>query len=250
MIVGIPGGPGLSSATLRGIEHLGNKFDLALIDPPGCGESDELPVVSRQAVVAIINKLVSPLSRQIIVVAHSFGGTFAADLALFGELDLNALVFIGSPLTAPAVGSLQRQYASKMNPDLQKAANEFENSPSRETFNLWFSKYGSLFFTPKFERTGAELLKSDLSSPLMFMNVRPHVLLEENQLLALTQLDVPKLFLVGEFDELFPTLDNQRQANELAGTHLVVPAAGHFVFFEQPKSTARLIVDFLNSAER
>src|ERR1041385_3746633 len=48
VIVGIPGGPGLSSATLRGMEVLAEGFDVVLVDPPGTGGTEEMPLVSLQ----------------------------------------------------------------------------------------------------------------------------------------------------------------------------------------------------------
>ena len=38
IVVFIPGGPGLSSKTLSGLEILNRSFDLVLVDPPGTGE--------------------------------------------------------------------------------------------------------------------------------------------------------------------------------------------------------------------
>jgi len=87
----LPGGPGLSSQTLRSMELLKRSFDLAFIDPPGTGSSPGTPAANFNEVVDSLNVAIKNLNREIILVGHSYGGIYAGALALRADFPLIGL---------------------------------------------------------------------------------------------------------------------------------------------------------------
>ncbi len=67
----IPGGPGLSSETLRSMENLKSSFDLAFIDPPGTGKSPEAEDPQFKKIVQSLIESVLTLKRPVVLVGHS-----------------------------------------------------------------------------------------------------------------------------------------------------------------------------------
>jgi pimeloyl-ACP methyl ester carboxylesterase len=81
-IILIPGGPGLSSNTLRPLDGLAEYFDLHYVDLPGCNGVPFDPGVSFDSVVLEIISECDSMSGPLHVLGHSFGGIFAAKVAL------------------------------------------------------------------------------------------------------------------------------------------------------------------------
>src|ERR1700743_426636 len=79
VIVWIPGGPGLSSNTLRSMEFLKRSFDLVFVDPPGTGKSKGSPIPTFADVIQSIGVSLSMLKRPLVLAGHSFGGCYIGD---------------------------------------------------------------------------------------------------------------------------------------------------------------------------
>ncbi|GEM_PF-7079350 len=106
----IPGGPGLSSRTLTGIEILKRSFDLAFVDPPGTGGLDEVEKPTFEEVVSSLIKKLAALRRQIVLVGHSFGGYYTTRCLADPHLEIVGLVFLCAPITPEAYAVCCRQY--------------------------------------------------------------------------------------------------------------------------------------------
>jgi len=65
---------------------------------------------------------------------------------------------------------------------------------------------------------------------------------------TLKTIDVPTLVLVGAEDETTPRPDAELMQREIRGSRLeIIPAAGHYVPFEQPDLVARAMRQFLDA---
>ena len=78
----IPGGPGLSSATLRSLDRLSRSFHLYYVDLPGTNGVPYERDRSFAEIAAEIAAEVSKVGGRSFLFGHSFGGFWAADVAL------------------------------------------------------------------------------------------------------------------------------------------------------------------------
>ena len=63
-------------------------------------------------------------------------------------------------------------------------------------------------------------------------------------------LDIPVLFIAGEYDQIFPASMLRDSANRIRGAHFVeIPDAGHSPYFEQPQAWNAALLDFLASID-
>ena len=70
----MPGGPGLSSATLGTLKKLNSEFDLALVDPPGTGGTPDLWDLRFESVCDSIELGLRDLNRPIVIGGLCYGG--------------------------------------------------------------------------------------------------------------------------------------------------------------------------------
>lgn len=68
---------------------------------------------------------------------------------------------------------------------------------------------------------------------------------------ALPSITQPTLVITGAEDVITPAINSRRIAARIPGSRLVlVPQSGHSFLFQRPRATARLVLDFLTSADR
>jgi len=66
---------------------------------------------------------------------------------------------------------------------------------------------------------------------------------------ALAAIQVPVLFIGGEHDEVMPPSLMEIACGLIAGARMVVvPGAGHSVYFEEPETFNRIALEFLADA--
>lgn len=68
---------------------------------------------------------------------------------------------------------------------------------------------------------------------------------------ALRSITQPTLVITGAEDVITPAINSRRIAARIPGAQLILmPESGHSFLFQQPRVTARLVLDFLNSGDR
>jgi pimeloyl-ACP methyl ester carboxylesterase len=248
-IVGlIPGGPGLTSATLRSMDVLSHSFDLVYVDTP----DEELAHLTFQGVVGSIEQELASLQRPIILLGHSFGGLLAIELADRDALQLAGLVAISTPMSRDAYRVASEQYYKFMTPELRAAEVEWENSPSRSTLACLFANYGTLYFSPDTVERGNSLLLNDPVSWKTFKALLPVISQEKSKfdfVEKLRKLSIDKYLLGGELDRMLPPQVLKADAAGTGCKFVEIPRAGHFVTFDQPEAVARLIEENFSTAK-
>jgi pimeloyl-ACP methyl ester carboxylesterase len=238
-LVLIPGGPGLSSLTLRSLDILCRSFDLYYVDFPG---TNGLPFDHKRSFESLSQMLfdeIEMISGPVISVGHSFGGFFAARAAI--DLGLAGLVSLSAPFSAATLKSASENYTNLENADLKAAREVWGQSPSKETFNRWLSLYGELYFAPKDIHSGRELLENDPSSFEFFLANRSDTSQFEEVLWELSGWAGKKLFMGGMVDRMVNVDLLSADALKAKAVFQPIPDASHFLSFDQPEVVAKLI---------
>lgn len=236
-IVIIPGGPGLSSKTLRSLDLLERSFNLAYVDFPGC---NGVPYEERtfESLSAELLEAVSRIGGSVVVLGHSFGGFYAAHLAL--DLSASGLICVSTPFSSGSFRSVKERYSAAKTPALQKAQEAFNAHPTNQNFAHWLAEYGELYFAPETMASGRELLLHDPCSAQAFLNIEGAGKTMEPLLDRLTHWSGPKLFL-AETLGMISTESLCDDARRGGFEFVAVDRASHFVTFDQPEEVARLI---------
>lgn len=249
----IPGGPGLSSATMRLLDLLTRSFDLHYIDPPGTGGQNEIISPDFFGVVDAIEEAVVGLQKPVILCAHSFGAYYAAEIIRRNRATVSALVILSAPLSSESYRAASDIFSQKMTDELRVAIEDFERNPTQKTFNRMLSQYGTLYFTANNVARGSEMIQNDQSSAMSFIHLLPVISRREpfvdfvGILRAFTGL---KVMIAGGDDVLFSQDTLSADAQSIGAQFEVVNGAGHFVMFDQPEAVARLIEQFVIATRR
>ena len=146
VILGIPGGPGISGAyldasTTRLAQHLG--ANAIVIDLPNHGASTKYSdhkrrsyLDAREALAAFITELVSQDLR-LIFYGHSLGGLIAMDLATLQTPSIQALVLVSVPTSD--------EINAKMTEGLRARGADCLTWPDEAAFGLWWRRVIDLY---------------------------------------------------------------------------------------------------------
>ncbi len=95
----LPGGPGLSCQYLKKMADYLSDRDLYFVDPAGSGSTKDLDTASFPLMIKDLSELLEDFSSPKILIGHSFGGFYAAGLALQSHLNTKGLVTICTPFS-------------------------------------------------------------------------------------------------------------------------------------------------------
>lgn len=238
-LVLIPGGPGLSSQTLRSLDLLSRNFHLHYVDFPGTNGNPYGKKYSFEELCDGLQKAIRSIDGKTIVMGHSFGGFYAAYTALWS--DAEGLICISAPFSQKSLSVANEQYALKMTSDLKEAESAWEKTPNDSTFKKWLSSYGELYFSKENFDRGRDLILSDSTCFQSFLDNREDVSQMELLLSKTSNNPIKKLFIAGEADALLPVETLKEEASRGGFSFEAVPNASHFVMFDQPESVAGLI---------
>lgn len=238
----IPGGPGLSSLTLRSLDVLKRSFELYYVDFPGTNGVPYERDRTFDELGAELSSEAEKLGRPLFVVGHSFGGLFAADLALRSPL-AKGVACVATPLSRRSLEAAGPRFEGSKSPALIAAGERFYANPTDETFSEWLSEYGNLYFAPHSQASGRELLRRDPSSARFFQNNRRDAAQMEPVLKKLATWNGQKLFVAGHQDGLLMSSVLQEDAATAKAKFVEIPGGNHFVTFDQPELVARAVED-------
>lgn len=212
IIVLIPGGPGLSSNTLRRLNGLLRHFDVVFVDPPGIGRDQEkffqghLGSLYDRVVEDIANALHWNINgdREIVLLGHSYGGTIAADIAAKYKKtllqNLTGLVLMAAAQTSHTFRAMSRKRNSAVG-----------TSPEYLKYKLRLIGWQEEFWTPKIidyakrhgvplpaERLTRSLTRSDRS------NYVKYILLQSTLLWTDAEAEIVRELIHKEIDYCSP----------------------------------------------
>lgn len=239
-LVLIPGGPGLSSATLRSMDILKRAFNLFYVDFPGVNDTsydgdksfDELS----SALESELHKITGPK----FVLGHSYGGFFAANISL--KMKVDGVICVATPFSEKSLVAASENYSATKSQALFDAEDEWEKLQDDKSLAKWFSEYGELYFV---NPEGKEMLLKDKVSARFFLANRSDAIQKESMLPLLKKNTTKKIFIAGKQDVMLPETILKDDAISGGFNFVSVNNASHFVTFDQPESVAGLIEDFM-----
>lgn len=238
----LSGGPGASSHLWEPIDELRARFPVVTVDVPGSAglpETESLPYRFGDVVLGIEKAVTALPFRRYAVAGFSFGGLFAAALALRGKVSVCAWAGIASPMTPRAFALSEAHFRPRLSPEMRAAEAAVVAAPSSGTFRALLRTLVPLYFLPENQAAGDRFLAAENPSGRLFLDVYGEMLRGEipNLAAGLCRLALPKLMIAGLADGMIP-LEALRQDAEEIGAELVCLPASHFVNFERPKLVA------------
>jgi pimeloyl-ACP methyl ester carboxylesterase len=240
-LVLIPGGPGLSSATLRSMDILSKNAHLIYVDFPGTNDNPYEKDHSFDELADALKSELLKISGPKFVLGHSYGGFFASDLSF--KMKLDGIICISTPFSEKSLIAASENYENKKTISLSAAESEWEKLQDDKSFAKWLSEYGELYFC---DPNGKDLILNDKVSSRFFLANRADAGEKESMLSALKQNETKKLFIAGQSDALLTGAILKEDAIRGGFNFVAVNNASHFVTFDQPEITAKIIENFLS----
>jgi pimeloyl-ACP methyl ester carboxylesterase len=235
----IPGGPGLSSNTLRSLDLLCRSFSLAYIDYQGTNGARLDASRDVYEIADEIAKVISADGNDAIVLGHSFGGLLAGLVAI-RHRSLRGVIFVSTPFSERAFEEVRHHYIlSEVSGS--KAETDWSNRPSLGTFKAWVADYGSLYFRSANAERGRSMILDDPASSELFQLYGGVTKTLGKELLKLLPKVTFKKFFIGDRWGLLPGPHQEADAKRIGADFYLVEDASHFVMFDQPESVAQLI---------
>lgn len=236
----IPGGPGLSSLTLRSLDILNRSFNLLYVDFHGTNGNPYTGKKSFEELLSELNKEIQKVSGKKYVLGHSYGGLFAAKAFVDGLAD--GLVCVATPFSKNTLSKAGENYCAHMTNALAKAEAQWSESRDDKSFAKWLSEYGDLYFK---NPEGKALLLNDKVSAQFFLDSRSNAQSLESLLASLAQKNGKKIFISGSDDRLLLS-ENIKMDSDLGKFEFYkVQNASHFVTFDQPEKVAGLVENLI-----
>lgn len=241
----LPGGPGCSS---RGFARLAAALGArprVLVDPPGTGEASRPDRFDYGALLADIESALGSVGRPLVLIGHSFGGIQAADLTVRGHLPVRGLVCLATPFSTDSLQAMGRQHERHRTPEAIEREKAYAANPCRETFQAMNLSYLNFYFSKGHESEGRALLEADPFSWEAYRDATAEGIGKAEELgTAVAEWNGPKLFVAGREDLLLPWEALEQDATR-GGFAFHLVDGGHFLMFEKPGDTAKVIEEWL-----
>lgn len=239
-IIVVAGGGALSSDYMEeSLQFLADTHPVLFFDSKGCGRSQIKPDLENYSVrifsdgIEALRKHFFP-DREIIVVAHSFGGLIAMDYTMNYAERVEKLILISSVNAAYKPGMTTAYFKAGLPPRNQLAANE------------WYAQNIDVFLGPYFQDSSAKaILGKTMASYAVMMKVGKSKL---DLTPKIKNIAMPVLLLVGGEKEYPITgIDvAQKLESMLPNARLVQLAhSGHFLFAEENAKFQQLVNEFI-----
>lgn len=263
-IIFIHGGPGSSSCSyIPAVELISSERPVILYDQLGCGSSDRIVDLEKYAK---IERFVSEVKAirdeleldEVHILGHSWGSAIALEYLLQKPAGVESVIFMG-PYFGTERWIQDAEYLLGLLPEETqkavrdaKASGDFSTEAFKKANTLFLSHYGRRV---KRERNieciirpaGSSGLYTYMWGPSEFVSTG--TLKDYDRIDQLSNLDLPVLFLVGQYDEA--RLETMKEYQKLvSGSSVkVIPDAGHVLQNDQPLEFNYAVIDFLNRVE-
>ena len=263
-IIGMPGGPGVSSGYLASFaEPLIDRLTWYLVDPPGTGSSTPAADYSIEAHADFYRSVMLLLGvEQSFVFGHSYSGVVAPTFASrYPDATLGCLLVappvVGTDVDAAEGGGIRADMNAAMerhsgrpwyedaveaefNPDPDDVSGSF-----RRGLPLYFSDPSDDMLARAVEALGPIEVNMD---PMMWFYGKEWPGLDLRPMIP--ELATPVLAIVGEHDWAVPPVQAWHYASAPDGDVVVIPDCGHFVQVEKPDDYRAAAVGWLERLER
>jgi len=256
------GGPGMPSYYLKPLSSLGNDRKIIFFDQLGCGKSDHITDTTLMTVdhyVEEVAKVVQHFGlKEYYLFGQSWGTMLGTEFYLKHPEGIKAVILSSPAISIPrwledadslisilpdSVQQAIRINEKKKNynaPEYKKGVQLFyENFVARKL--PWSADIDSCFM-----QIGKQY--DYMNGPSEFTIVGPLKSFDRTD--RLHEINVPTLFITGEYDEAAPSTVKYYQSLVPGAKLEIIPGAGHFTMQDSPEKNNKAVSDFLNSLEK
>lgn len=265
----IHGGPGSSSCrypeTLAGVAAA---RPVVMYDQLGSGHSDRMTNLERDAVLPRFVSEVAAIRAELglgelHLVGHSWGAAVALEYLLTGDAaGVRSVTFVGPLLSTSRWIRDANALVGMLPAETQQAVAAATASGKFDTAE--FDAANEVFMARFLSRRMPELRKSAdcAASPRAFNSelyehmwgpsefVSTGTLRDYDRIGRLSEIAIPTMFLVGQYDEARPETMREFQALVPGSVVKVIPDAAHLVNVDQTEAFNQAIAEFLTSVEK
>jgi proline iminopeptidase len=265
----IHGGPGSSSClyatTLAGV---GASRPVVMYDQLGSGNSDRMTNFERDGVLSRFVSEVAAIRtelglEELHLVGHSWGAAVALEYLLTGDAaGVRSVTFVGPLISTSRWIQDANTLVGMLPAETQQAVTTATASGKFDTPE--FDAANQVFMAQFLSRRMPELRKSAdcAASPRAFNSelyeymwgpsefVSTGTLRDYDRIGRLSEIAIPTMFLVGQYDEARPETMREFQALVPGSVIKVIPDAAHLVNVDQTEAFNQAIAEFLASVER
>lgn len=255
------GGPGFSSYYMKPLDTLGDDRPVLRYDQLGGGKSDRLSDTAKFNIphfVAELDSLRSHLGYgRVHLVGHSWGTILAVEYYRAHPDRVISLTLGSSALDIPAWERNTRRLVGTLSDSAQRAIKlrEAEGKFDAPDYQAALGEFYGLYVWRR-------PVQADLDSTMSTANQDIYMYMQGPSEFTVTgtlkrydakpflkQINVPTLFVVGEFDEAdVPTV--RRHAALVPGARVtVIPGAAHITTWDNPDETVRVVREFLRAVD-
>ena len=260
-VVLIHGGPGFSSFYLKPFEELGNDRQVVRYDQLGAGKSDKISDTTMFTIDHFVKEL--DLLRTHLglekwnVLGHSWGTIVALEYYRAYPNRVASLIFGSLFLDAHGWSQSTRNLLKSLPDSLQDAVKiaettgKYDDPSYQEAINQFYSLYvwqnpvqadlDSMFATFNSE------IYNYMWGPSEFTGVG--TLKDYNSTSFLSQIKVPTLFTVGEFDEIDPAMVKGLSEKVKGAKYVMFLGSAHMTPWDARDENIKVVREFLNSVE-
>lgn len=263
----IHGGPGGTSCSyVSTVDGIASSRPVVLYDQLGSGSSDRMRDMERDATVSRFVGEVEAIRRQlgleeVHLVGHSWGATVALEYLLNATpTGVRSVTFVGPLISTPRWIADANELVGQLPEEAQAAIHaarasgrydtpEFE--AANEVFEKHFGSRAPPASLPACEATPVRFnsqLYEHMWGPSEFVSTG--TLRDHDRLERLSELKLPTLFVVGQYDEVRVETARDFQARVPGSIVRVIPDAGHGIHRDQPQVFNEAIAEFIRDAER
>ena len=259
------GGPGVASDYLEPLGGLGDERAVYFYDQLGCGRSDRPTDASLWTVERFVAELATVREAlgltEMHLLGQSWGSMLATEYLLTrGEAGVRSAVFAGPAISAKRYSEDARTFIPELTSEAQAAIAKAEmtgdfTAPDYEAAVNEFNathliRAGSPETMPFAEKALAGMnpdIYAQMNGPSEFTLLG--ALKEFDRTQDLAKLNIPILFLSGEFDTATPAAARDYASAAKHAEVVVIAAAGHLTTIDAPAATNDAVRAFLHKVE-
>ena len=260
-VVLLHGGPGASSYYLKSLEDLGNDRQVIRYDQLGAGKSDMITDTTRFTIDHFVKELDSLRAyfgiKKWHVLGHSWGTILAIEYYRAYPEYVASLIFGSACFDIPAYTEHAKQLLKTLPDSLQQAVEKAEAAGNYQDtlYQAAINQFYSLYLVRNATQADLDSGWANFNAELYSYMFGPSeftvtgTLKNYNSTSYLSQIKVPTLFTVGEFDEVGPDIVKSFADKVPASSYVLFPGSAHMTSLDVTEENLKVVRDFLNSVD-
>ena len=256
------GGPGMPSYYLKPLGDLGSDRKVIFFDQLGCGKSDRITDTTLMTVdhyVEEVNKVVQHFGlKEYYLYGQSWGTMLGTEFYLKHPQGIKAMILSSPAISIPRWLKDADSLISLLPDSIQNAIRDNEKTKNygapeyKRGVQLFYENFVArrLPWSADLDSCMAQIGKQYdyMNGPSEFTIVGPLKTFDRTD--RLHEINIPTLFITGEFDEATPPTVKYYQSLVPSAKFEIIPNAGHFTMQDSPEVHNKVLRDFLNSIEK